>query len=156
MSEIAKDNSVVGTSNGLQEETLASTDTTSFGKELRASSILKGLLKEHKAQSLIVESLKEELDHLEQNPFRYFQNRKKFLYHAYTRTLGECLFQMKFDVKVCPQSGCAELQLDARYAVSDKEVGLVFGHVYQVNPHEILNGKLLLLNITNPCRNSPI
>ena len=36
--------------------------------------------------------------------------------------------QMKSDVKVCHQFGSAELQLDARYAISDKEVGLVFGH----------------------------
>jgi hypothetical protein len=30
--------------------------------------------------------------------------------------------------------------LDAGYAILDKEVGLVFGHIYQVNPHDALEG----------------
>ena len=99
MLETEKDNSIAGSSKTLQAETFTSNDTKSFGKELRVSSILQGLLEEHKAQSLIVKSLKEELDHLEQNPLRYLQNRKSFLYHAYTQTLDECLLQMKLDVE---------------------------------------------------------
>lgn len=97
MSEIEKNNSAVGSAETLQEETSASNDTKYLGKKLR---ILQGLLEEHKAQSLIVKSLREDLDHLEQNPLLYLQNRKSFLYHAYTQTLDECLLQMKFDVKV--------------------------------------------------------
>jgi len=76
-------------------------DTKSIGKELRVSSTLQGLLDDHKAQSLIVDSLKEELNHLETNPLLYFQNRKRFLYHAYTQTLKESQSQLKFDVMVC-------------------------------------------------------
>jgi hypothetical protein len=102
MSEVEKNNSTAGTSKTLREETSASNDTKYLGKKLR---ILQGLLEEHKAQSLIVKSLKEELDHLEQNPLLYLQNRKSFLYHAYTQTLDECLLQMKFDVKVYLQLG---------------------------------------------------
>ena len=73
-----EDNSITRSLKGLHDETLASTDTTSLSKELRVSSLLKDLIEEHEAQSLIVESLKEELDYLEQNPFCYFQNRKQF------------------------------------------------------------------------------
>jgi hypothetical protein len=34
----------------------------------------------------------------------------------------------------------AYTQLDARFGLSDKEVGLVFGHIYQINPNEALEG----------------
>ena len=71
-------------------------------KEVRVSSILQGLLDEHKTQSLVVESLKSELHELEQNAQLFFQNRKRFLYHAYTQTLDECKTQLNFDVKVLP------------------------------------------------------
>ena len=69
-------------------------------KEVRVSSILQGLLDEHKTQSLVVDTLKSELHDLEQNPQLFFQNRKRFLYHAYTQTLDECKVDLKFDVKV--------------------------------------------------------
>lgn len=71
-------------------------------KEVRVSSILQGLLDEHKTQNLVVESLKSELHELEQNAQLFFQNRKRFLYHAYTQTLDECKTQLNFDVKVPP------------------------------------------------------
>jgi hypothetical protein len=69
-------------------------------KELRISSILQELLDQHKEQSLVVQGLKDELDHLGQNPTQYFESRKKFLYHAYTQTLKDCSGQTTFDVKV--------------------------------------------------------
>ena len=134
------DNSAKGSSKTLREETFASNNTKSMGKEPRVTSILQGLLEEHKAQSLIVKSLKEELDHLEQNPLLYFQNRKSFLYSTYTQTLDECLLQMKFDVKVCLRLVLTNFRVDAGCAISDREVGLVFDHVYQINPREVLNG----------------
>ena len=31
-------------------------------------------------------------------------------------------------------------QVDAGYALGDKEIGLVFGHIYQINPHDVLGG----------------
>lgn len=134
------DNSAKSYSKTLREETFASTNTKSMRKEPRVTPILQGLLEEHKAQSLIVKSLKEELDHLEQNPLLYFQNRRSFLYSAYTQTLDECLLQMKFDVKVCLRLVLTNFRVDAGCAISDREVGLVFGHVYQINPREALNG----------------
>src|SRR5271156_63173 len=75
-------------------------ETNMLIKEARVSSILQGLLDEHKAQSVVVESLKSELNDLEQNPQLFFQNRKRFLYHAYTQTLDECKTELSFDVKV--------------------------------------------------------
>jgi hypothetical protein len=78
-----------------------SADSKPFSKGIRVSSILQGLLDEHKAQSLIVASLKEEINYLKQNPALYFQSRKRFLYHAYTQTLSKCQAQMKFEVQVC-------------------------------------------------------
>jgi hypothetical protein len=71
-----------------------------YAKELRVSSILQSLLDEHKAQSKVVQTLKEELEFLEQNPSQYFQGRKMFLYHAYTQTLKEYEGTIKFDVQV--------------------------------------------------------
>jgi hypothetical protein len=91
------DSSLTDNTKAIPEESPA--EAKSLGK-LHASSILQGLLDKHRAQSLVVESLKEELKQLEQNPGLYFQNRKKFLYHGYTQTLAECQGQMKFDVKV--------------------------------------------------------
>ena len=90
------DNSIKN-AKAILEESLAKSRNL---RKLRSSSILQGLLDKHRAQSLVVESLKEELKQLEQNPVVYFQNRKKFLYHGYTQTLAECQAQMKFDVKV--------------------------------------------------------
>jgi hypothetical protein len=80
-------------------------------KEVRGSSILQGLLDEHKTQSLVVESLKSELHELEQNAHLFFQNRKRFLYHAYTQTLDECKTQLNFDVKVLPQDYMSDKSL---------------------------------------------
>ena len=71
-----------------------------YAKELRVSSILQSLLDEHKAQSKVVQTLREELDFLEQNPSQYFQGRKMFLYHAYTQTLKEYEGKIEFDVQV--------------------------------------------------------
>lgn len=71
-----------------------------YEEELRISTILKELLDQHKAQSLIVQGLHEELNHLEHNPLQFFQTRKKFLYHAYTQTMKDCSAQTNFDVKV--------------------------------------------------------
>jgi hypothetical protein len=82
-------------------EPVVRAEPKTYTKELRVSSILQGLLDEHKAQSLVIEALREELEYLEQNPSQYFQGRKEFLYHAYTQTLKECPEQLQFDVKVC-------------------------------------------------------
>jgi len=99
MAEEDKDSSTPQQSpTGTQE--LAIPDTNMLIKDVRVSSILQGLLDEHKAQSIVVESLKSELNDLEQNPQLFFQNRKRFLYHAYTQTLDECKTQLSFDVKV--------------------------------------------------------
>jgi hypothetical protein len=79
-----------------------------YAKELRVSSILQSLLDEHKAQSKVVQTLKEELDFLEQNPSQYFQGRKMFLYHAYTQTLKEYEGKVEFDVQVYSRRACAD------------------------------------------------
>ena len=101
MSEAKKsDNSTTETSKQIQETSLVAIECKSTLNKLPFSSILQNLLEEHKVQSLIVESLKEEIFYLEQNPLLYFENRKRFLYHAYTQTLAECQTKMKFDVKV--------------------------------------------------------
>jgi hypothetical protein len=71
-----------------------------YMEELRISTILQDLLDQHKAQSLVVQELKLELNHLEQNPEQYFESRKKFLYHAYTQTLKDWSAHTSFDVKV--------------------------------------------------------
>ena len=71
-----------------------------YQEELRISAILRDLLDQHKAQSLVVQGLKVELDHLDKNPKQYFESRKKFLYHAYTQTLKDWSARTTFDVKV--------------------------------------------------------
>ena len=99
MAEDDKDGSTPQQSLTGKQET-AIPDANMLVKEVRVSSILQGLLDEHKAQSIVVESLKSELNDLEQNPHLFFQNRKRFLYHSYTQTLEECKTQLSFDVKV--------------------------------------------------------
>jgi hypothetical protein len=99
MAEEDKDGSTPQQSLTGKQET-AIPDVNMLIKEVRVSSILQGLLDEHKAQSVVVESLKSELNDLEENPQLFFQNRKRFLYHAYTQTLDECKTQLSFDVKV--------------------------------------------------------
>src|SRR5271169_2395361 len=99
MAEEDKDSSAPQESLTKKQET-AIQDTNTLIKEVRVSSIIQGLLDEHKAQSMVVESLKSELNDLEQNPQLFFQNRKRFLYHAYTQTLDECKTKLSLDVKV--------------------------------------------------------
>lgn len=84
----------------LPEVSAITADSKSVSKGNRVSSILQVLLDEHKAQSLVVTSVREEINYLKQNAKLYFQNRKRFLYHAYTQTLSTCQAQMKFDVQV--------------------------------------------------------
>lgn len=137
MSETTKnDNSTAGASKTLKES-LLKVESTLLGKELRVSSILQGLLDKHKAQSLIIESLKDELNYLKKTPLLYFQNRKRFLYHAYTKTSAECQAQMNFDVKVRQNVYLTNRKLDACYAFTDRGKGLVFGHIYQSTPMKL-------------------
>jgi hypothetical protein len=67
---------------------------------IRVSSALQGLLEEHKAQSEVVKDLKTELIQLNEDPQKYFECRKKFLFYAYTQTLKDCPTSLDFDVKV--------------------------------------------------------
>jgi len=75
-------------------------DTKLFKVDSIHSLFLQNLLEEYKAQTRVVNSLKEDLKCLEDDPATYFQNRKRFLYHGYTQTLDECKVPMRFDVKV--------------------------------------------------------
>ena len=68
-------------------------------KETKISQNLQSLLVDHKAQSRIVQRLQDELNELKEIPERYLQNRKRFLYYAYTRNLDQCK-KLDFDVKV--------------------------------------------------------
>ena len=86
------DSSKLQSSSNLEEQ--------KYEEELRISAILRDLLNQHKAQSLVVQGLKVELDHLDKNPKQYFESRKKFLYHAYTQTLKDWSARTTFDVKV--------------------------------------------------------
>jgi len=86
---------------GSPESGVTEEEEQKYKDEPRVSSILQELLDQHKAQSLVVQGLKDELEHLEQNPMQYFDTRKKFLYHAYTQTLKDCSTQANFDVRVC-------------------------------------------------------
>jgi hypothetical protein len=100
------------TAEEIKEDSIDSTDTSSldgstgiihpnlFQSNSRISSFLQSLLEEYKTQALIVETIKDELKSLEENPTAYFQNRKKFLYHGYTQSLDEFKTPLKFDVKV--------------------------------------------------------
>jgi hypothetical protein len=80
-------------------EALTLTEKRPDTKEGCATTNLKLLLEEHKAQSRIVQKIQDELNELKEVPDRYLQNRKKFLYKAYMRNLDECE-TLQFDIKV--------------------------------------------------------
>jgi hypothetical protein len=69
-------------------------------KGLEESPVTTLLLAEHKEQSLVVEGIKQEIEALEQYPILFLEERKKFLYFAYTQTLNQCAVPLNFDVKV--------------------------------------------------------
>jgi hypothetical protein len=71
-----------------------------FEGDFRASPVHQSLLDEYKAQTLKVESVKEDLKSLHENPELYFQNRKRFLFHCYTQSLDQCKTPMTFDIMV--------------------------------------------------------
>ena len=85
--------------------------TTNEEREVRVSSALQGLLDEHKAQSTVVQTLREDLSRLNENPTQFFENRKRFLFHAYTQTLKGCVNPPEFDVKVEPQLRSTKIRL---------------------------------------------
>jgi len=75
-------------------------DATLFKVDSIHSLFLQNLLEEYKAQTRVVDSVKEDLKCLEEDAASFFQNRKRFLYHGYTQTLDDCRTRMRFDVKV--------------------------------------------------------
>jgi hypothetical protein len=60
--------------------------------------------------------------------------------------LDECEHKLSFEVKVFFQSDCL-YQVDAAFALGDKEVGLIFKHIYQINPPDALKGNELVASI---------
>ena len=76
------------------------TDSKFDIKDLGISAAIEALIIEYNAQSEVVEGIKQELEGLERYPIIFFENRKKFLYFAYTQTLEQCPVKLKFDVKV--------------------------------------------------------
>ena len=84
------------------EETSVIAEIKQCTKKLHMCQNLEQLLEEHKAQSFIVSSIREELNRIHDDPRMFFQTRKKFLYYAYTQNLKECKNILKFDVKVSP------------------------------------------------------
>jgi len=85
--------------------------TANEEREIRVSAALQGLLDEHKAQSTLVETLREDLNRLNENPTQYFEDRKRFLFHAYTQTLKGCVNAPEFDVKVESQLRSTKIRL---------------------------------------------
>jgi hypothetical protein len=71
-----------------------------FEGDFRVSPVLQSLLDEYKVQTLKVESVKEDLKSLQENPELYFQNRKRFLFHCYTQSLDQFKLAMGFDIMV--------------------------------------------------------
>jgi hypothetical protein len=122
ISETPSENSLT-----LSSEITVPIQVEKYAKELRVSSILQSLLDEHKAQSKVVQTLKEELEFLEQNPSQYFQGRKMFLYHAYTQTLKDYEGKVEFDVQVYSRRASADgsLMLDTPLQIKKSDLCLV-------------------------------
>lgn len=125
------------------EETSVIAEIKQCTKKLHICQTLEQLLEEHKAQSLIVSSIEEELNRIHEDPAKFFRTRKKFLYYAYTQNLKECKNILKFDVKVTHSYVVANEKLDASFAITDREVGLVFEHIYDMSPQDALTGMCL-------------
>jgi hypothetical protein len=71
-----------------------------FEADFQVSPVLQSLLDEYRAQTLKVESVKEDLKSLHENPELYFENRKRFLFHCYTQSLDQFKVPMVFDIMV--------------------------------------------------------
>jgi hypothetical protein len=82
------------------EELTVPIDFDQYTKELQVSSALQSLLDEHKEQSKVVQGIKDEISSLEREPFLFFQNRKKLLYHAYSQSLKDYEGEIEWNVQV--------------------------------------------------------
>jgi hypothetical protein len=84
----------------LSDPTSAILNSRLFAGDFRVSPVLQSLLDEYKAQTLKVDSVKEDLKNLHENPELYFENRKRFLFHSYTQSLDQFKVPMAFDIMV--------------------------------------------------------